>query len=127
MLDDATAVTEPGGPERAAVDAAQVAAAVLLGDGRRAVGLHEALVGGPAWRRLPIEHRAAHLVDVAGAYVRTDNVAGAGGALLHADRLVPAEVRIRPAGRAALAEVLAGVRRPDPRLIALAEAIRIKL
>ncbi|MFC8845235.1 MULTISPECIES: helix-turn-helix domain-containing protein [unclassified Micromonospora] len=122
MLGDATVVTSPGGPERAAVDAARVAAAVLLGDGRRAVDLHEALVGGPGWQRLPIEHRAAHLVDVAGAYVRAGDAAGAGGALLHADRLVPAEVRIRPAGRAALADVLAGVRRPDPHLLALAEA-----
>ncbi|WP_311774346.1 helix-turn-helix domain-containing protein [Micromonospora carbonacea] len=122
MLDDATAVTEPDGPERAAVDAARVAAAVLLGDGRRAVDLHEAFVGGPAWGRLPIEHRAAHLVDVAGAYVRAGDAAGAGAALLHADRLVSAEVRIRPAGRTALADVLAGAQRPDPHLLALAEA-----
>ncbi|WP_229404983.1 MULTISPECIES: helix-turn-helix domain-containing protein [Micromonospora] len=122
MLDDAAAVIEPGGPERAAVDAARVATASMLGDGRRAVVAHEALVGDPGWQRLPIEHRAAHLVDVTGAYLRVGDAAGAGGALLHADRLVPAEVRIRPAGRTALAGALAAASRPDPHLLALAEA-----
>ncbi|MFI2663869.1 hypothetical protein [Micromonospora carbonacea] len=112
MLDDAAAVTEPDGPERAAVDAARVAAAVLLGDGRRAVDLHEAFVGGPAWGRLPIEHRAAHLVDVAGAYVRAGDAAGAGagrgaaargppGARRGADQARRADRAGRRAGRGA--------------------------
>ncbi|MFF0820765.1 hypothetical protein ACFYUR_10290 [Micromonospora haikouensis] len=57
-----------------------------------------------------------------GAYLRVGDAAGAGGALLHADRLVPAEVRIRPAGRTALAGALAAASRPDPHLLALAEA-----
>ncbi|MFI6162224.1 helix-turn-helix domain-containing protein [Micromonospora haikouensis] len=122
MLDDAAEVTAPGSPDRAAVDAARVAAAAMLGDGRRAVDLHEAFVGGLAWRLLPIEHRAAHLVDVAGAYMHSGDPVGAGGLLLQADRLAPAEVRMRPAGRSALGLVLTGVPRPDRHLLALAQA-----
>ncbi|WP_431976206.1 helix-turn-helix domain-containing protein [Micromonospora haikouensis] len=125
MLVDAAEVTTPGGPERAAVDAARVTAAVMLGDGHRAVELHEAFVGGLAWRQLPPEHRAAHLVDVAGAYVHSGDPVGAGGALLQADRLVPAEVRMRPAGRTALGLALAGILRPDRHLLVLAQAARV--
>ncbi|MFF3856473.1 hypothetical protein ACFYWL_25570, partial [Micromonospora sp. NPDC002575] len=79
-------------------------------------------VGGLAWGRLPIEHRAAHLVDVAGAYVHAGDPAGAGLVLLQADRLASAEVRMRPAGRAALGLALTGTRRPDRHLLVLAQA-----
>ncbi|KXK63328.1 hypothetical protein AWW66_03170 [Micromonospora rosaria] len=122
LLDDAHGMTEPAGPERAAVDAARVAAAAALGDGRHAVAQHEALTAGPGWGLLPLEHRAAHLVDVAPAYVLAGDLIGAGRVLLAADRLAPAEVRVRPAGRAALAGVLGGTRHPDPALLAVAEA-----
>ncbi|WP_428963176.1 helix-turn-helix domain-containing protein [Micromonospora fluostatini] len=122
LLDDAHEMTGPAGPERAAVEATRVAAAAALGEGRRAVDLHEALTAGPGWPLLTLEHRAAHLVDVTPAYVRSGDPAGAGRALLTADRLVPAEVRVRPAGRAALAGVLTAQDRPDPHLLALANA-----
>ncbi|TDC01869.1 XRE family transcriptional regulator [Micromonospora fluostatini] len=121
LLNDAHGMTAPAAPERAAVDAARVAAAAALGDGRHAVDLHEALTAGPGWGLLPLEHRAAHLVDVAPAYALAGDPIGAGRTLLAADRLAPAEVRLRPAGRAALAELLA-VGRPDPALLAVAEA-----
>ncbi|KXK59305.1 hypothetical protein AWW66_25065 [Micromonospora rosaria] len=122
LLDDAHAMTEPAGPERAAVDATRITAATALGENQHAINLHETLTASPGWPLLPLEHRAAHLVDLAPAYVRSGDPAGAGRALLTADRLVPAEVRVRPAGRAALAGVLNAQGRPDPHLLALADA-----
>ncbi|WP_428967049.1 helix-turn-helix domain-containing protein [Micromonospora fluostatini] len=122
LLDDAHGMTEPSGAERAAVAAARIAAAAALGEGRSAVDLHEDLTAGPGWPLLPLEHRAAHLVDVAPAYVLAGDLVAAGRALLDADRLAPAEVRVRPTGRTTLARMLARTDRPDPLLLALADA-----
>ncbi|WP_434742140.1 helix-turn-helix domain-containing protein [Micromonospora sp. SH-82] len=122
LLDDATTLTEPEGPQRAAVDAAGVTAATAFGDHRTAVELHEILTARPGWRGLPIEHRAGYLLDVAGAYLAADDTPGAVRTLRAADRLAPPEVRVRPAGRAVLADVLDRVPTPDPHLLALAEA-----
>ncbi|MFC8848213.1 MULTISPECIES: hypothetical protein [unclassified Micromonospora] len=59
-------------------------------------------------RRLPVEHRAAHLVDVARAYLQVGDLLGAGRALVEADRIAPAEVRVRPLARTVIAEVARG-------------------
>ncbi|MFY1701237.1 helix-turn-helix domain-containing protein [Micromonospora sp. WMMA1923] len=122
LLDGAATLTEPDTPERAAVDAARITATTALGDHRTAVELHEALTVRDRWRSLPVEHRAAYLIDMAPAHLATDDPAAAGRALLDADRLAPAEVRVRPTGRAVLAEVLIGSPRPSPHLLAVAEA-----
>nr|WP_117672107.1 helix-turn-helix domain-containing protein [Micromonospora sp. MW-13] len=88
-----------------AVDLARVAAAVELGDANEAVAWHEKTTKRDAWRWLPAEHRAAHLLDAARAYLHTDDPTNAGRALIEADRTAPAEVRQRPAARSVLAQV----------------------
>ncbi|WP_428962628.1 helix-turn-helix domain-containing protein [Micromonospora fluostatini] len=122
LLDDATRLTEPDGPERAAVDAARVTTTAALGDHRGAVDLHEALAARSVWRTLSIEHRAAYLLDVAGAYLAAGDAPGASRMLRDVDRIAAPEVRVRPAGRTMLAHVLAGSAFPDPYLVAVAEA-----
>ncbi|MGC4888189.1 hypothetical protein [Micromonospora sp. DT227] len=66
----------------------------------------------------PAEHRAAHLVDAAGARLATGDLTAAGRALVDADRIAPAEVRCRPVARTLLAEIA----RRDP---AAADVARI--
>ncbi|MBQ1049406.1 helix-turn-helix transcriptional regulator [Micromonospora sp. C51] len=90
----------------AAVQSARALAAHHLGDTTEAIHRHEHLIRSDGWRRLPPEHRAAHLVDAARAYLDTGDPAQAGQALLHADRIAPAEVRSRPAARTLLAQVI---------------------
>ncbi|MEU8261452.1 helix-turn-helix domain-containing protein [Micromonospora sp. NPDC048999] len=92
------------------VAAARVVAALELGDAGEAVAWHEKTVGREGWRWLPPEHRGAHLVDAARAYLQAGDPANAGRVLLDADRTAPAEVRHRPAAREVLAEV---TRHPD--------------
>ncbi|PTA44793.1 helix-turn-helix transcriptional regulator [Micromonospora sp. RP3T] len=92
----------------AAVQVAHVAVAVELGDGAEAVTRHETAIRSEGWRWLPVEHRAAHLVDAARAYLQIGDLLRAGRALTEADRLAPAEVRMRPAARTVLAEVARG-------------------
>ncbi|MEU3455180.1 helix-turn-helix domain-containing protein [Micromonospora sp. NPDC006766] len=87
------------------VGVARVAAAVELGDGGEAVARHEEAVRAHGWARLPVEHRAAHLIDAARAYLQIGDLLRAGRALAEADRLAPAEVRMRPAARTVIAEV----------------------
>ncbi|MCG5462126.1 helix-turn-helix domain-containing protein [Micromonospora sp. MED01] len=88
-----------------AVELAWVAAAVELGDGPQAVARHEKAIGRDGWRWLPVEHRAAHLIDAARAYLHTDDLANAARVLLRAERMAPAEVRDRPAVRDVVAQV----------------------
>ncbi len=88
-----------------AVEAARVVAALELGDAGEAVASHEKTVGRDGWRWLSAEHRAAHLVDAARAYLQAGDPANAGRILLDADRTAPAEVRHRPAAREVLAQV----------------------
>ncbi|MFE9189564.1 helix-turn-helix domain-containing protein [Micromonospora sp. NPDC007208] len=88
-----------------AVELARVAAAVELGDGPQAVARHEKAIGRDGWRWLPVEHRAAHLIDAARAYLQTDDTANAARVLLRAERVAPAEIRFRPAGRDVVAQV----------------------
>ncbi|RGC67723.1 Helix-turn-helix domain protein [Micromonospora sp. MW-13] len=92
----------------AAVQVARVAAAVGLGDGGEAVARHEEAVRMDGWRRLSVEHRAAHLVDAARAYLQVGDLLGAGRVLTEADRIAPAEVRLRPLARMVIAEVARG-------------------
>ncbi|GIJ38563.1 helix-turn-helix domain-containing protein [Micromonospora andamanensis] len=87
----------------AAVQSARALAAHHLGDTTEAIHRHEHLIRSDGWRRLPPEHRAAHLVDAARAHLDTGDPAQAGQTLLHADRIAPAEVRSRPAARTLLA------------------------
>ncbi|WP_243707847.1 helix-turn-helix domain-containing protein [Micromonospora sp. KC606] len=93
-----------------AVELARVAAAVALGDGREAVAWHEKATGRDRWRWLPVEHRAAHLIDAARAYLQTDDPANASRVLVRAESIAPAEVRHRPAARKVVAQV---ARAPD--------------
>ncbi|MFI6254895.1 helix-turn-helix domain-containing protein [Micromonospora zamorensis] len=93
-----------------AVELARVAAAVELGDGPQAVARHEEAIGRDGWRWLPIEHRAAHLIDAARAYIQADDPANAARVLLRAERLAPAEIRDRPAVRDVVAQA---ARDPD--------------
>ncbi|GHJ17185.1 helix-turn-helix domain-containing protein [Micromonospora sp. AKA38] len=80
-------------------------AALALGDDAEAVRRHQHAVRTDGWRRLPAEHRAAHLVDAAGAQVATGDLTAAGRALVDADRIAPAEVRCRPVARTLLADI----------------------
>ncbi|MEV0327846.1 helix-turn-helix domain-containing protein [Micromonospora echinospora] len=89
------------------VELARIAAAVDLGDAGDAVTRHEKVTSREQWRRLPAEHRAAHLLDVARAYLQVGDLAGAGRVLVAADHTAPAEIR-RPAARTVLAEVARG-------------------
>ncbi|WCN78813.1 hypothetical protein [Micromonospora sp. LH3U1] len=57
------------------------------------------------WRRLPAEHRAAHLLDAARAYLQSGDLTAAGRALADADTIAPDEVRYRPAARTLIAEI----------------------
>ncbi|SCF05428.1 Transcriptional regulator, contains XRE-family HTH domain [Micromonospora haikouensis] len=88
-----------------AVEVARAAAAVEWGDSADAVARHEKATTRDGWRWLPTEHRAAHLLDAARAYLRTGDPIGAGRALMEADRIAPAEIRHRPAGRDVLAQI----------------------
>ncbi|GHJ16488.1 helix-turn-helix domain-containing protein [Micromonospora sp. AKA38] len=89
----------------AAVDVARVVAAVERGDGAEAVARHEAAIAGDGWRWLPLEHRAAHLVDAARAYLMVGDAERAAKALARAERLAPAEIRHRPMARDLAARV----------------------
>ncbi|WP_431913601.1 helix-turn-helix domain-containing protein [Micromonospora carbonacea] len=88
-----------------AVELARAAAAVEWGNGGDAVAWHEKATARVGWRWLPAEHRAAHLIDAARAYLQADDPVNAGRVLLEADRIAPAEIRHRPAGRDLLARV----------------------
>ncbi|GIJ11301.1 hypothetical protein ACFFMR_25795 [Micromonospora andamanensis] len=91
---------------RAAVQSARALAAHHLGDTTEAIHRHEHTIRSDGWRRLPPEHRAAHLIDAARAYLDTGDPTEAGQTLLHADRIAPAEVRSRPVARTLLAQVI---------------------
>ncbi|OZV80248.1 XRE family transcriptional regulator [Micromonospora echinospora] len=88
-----------------AVQLARVAATMESGDAEEAVAWHEKAITRDGWRWLPAEHRAAHLIDAARAYQYADDPINAGRVLMEADRIAPAEIRHRPAGRDILAQV----------------------
>ncbi|GAB3800470.1 helix-turn-helix transcriptional regulator [Micromonospora zhanjiangensis] len=88
------------------VEIARALVALELGDNERAIATHLEVTGSDRWPRLPAEHRAAHLIDITRAYLNVGDHRAAGHALVTADRLAPAETRLRPAARTALAAVL---------------------
>ncbi|MEV0329799.1 helix-turn-helix transcriptional regulator [Micromonospora echinospora] len=94
-----------------AVDLARVVVAVELGDGVEAVARHQTVVRRGTWSRLPVEHRAAYLIDVARAHLQAGDLAGAGRTMVEADRIAAAEIRSRPVARTLVAAVLRGA--PD--------------
>ncbi|MDI5938675.1 hypothetical protein BSA16_15060 [Micromonospora sp. Rc5] len=87
------------------MELARAAAAMEWGDSGNAVARHEKATARDGWRWLPAEHRAAHLLDTARAYLQTGDPVNAGRVLMEADRIAPAEIRHRPAGRDVLAQV----------------------
>jgi transcriptional regulator with XRE-family HTH domain len=89
----------------AAVECAQVTAAVALDDATDAVRRHATIVRRDGWLRLPAEHRAAYLVDAARAHLDTGDLGAAGRWLVEADRVAPAEVRCRPSARTLVADI----------------------
>ncbi|GIJ28957.1 transcriptional regulator [Micromonospora qiuiae] len=88
------------------VDLARALAATSLGDNGQAIATHLHATSTYAWRRLPAEHRAAHLIDITRAHLAIGDHQAAGRALVTADQIAPGETRIRPAARAALTTVL---------------------
>ncbi|MEV0326177.1 helix-turn-helix domain-containing protein [Micromonospora echinospora] len=88
-----------------AVELARIAVAAERGDAEEAVARHEKVTERDGWRWLSTEHRAAYLIDVARAYLHADDPVNAGQVLIEADRIAPAEIRRRPAGRDVLAQV----------------------
>ncbi|MFY1583930.1 helix-turn-helix domain-containing protein [Micromonospora sp. WMMD734] len=107
-----------------AVDLARVAAALDLGHADDAVAWHEKTVARDAWRWLPAEHRAAHLLDAARAYLHAGDPGNAARALLAAERTAPYEVRHRPAARAVLAQLVHDPHAPAT-IVQLAAALRV--
>ncbi|MGW0506649.1 helix-turn-helix domain-containing protein [Micromonospora sp. NPDC003241] len=87
------------------VHLARFLAALHLGDMAEAVCRHESAVRRDGWRQLSSEHRAAHLIDAARAYLHVGNYAAAERALVDADTIAPAETRYRPTARTVIAEV----------------------
>ncbi|MFI6238686.1 hypothetical protein ACIBEF_02280 [Micromonospora sp. NPDC050795] len=87
-----------------AVELARVSAAVELGDGPQGVARHELAIERDGWRWLPLEHRAAHLIDAARAYLQTDDAINAARVLLRAGHIAPAETHHRPAARDVVAQ-----------------------
>ncbi|MEH0986375.1 helix-turn-helix domain-containing protein [Micromonospora sp. CPCC 205556] len=89
-----------------AVELARAVTAMSVGDHHRAIATHRRATDVDVWHRLPAEHRAAHLIDITRAHLDLGDAGAAGGALVTADSIAPAEVRIRPAARTALTAVL---------------------
>lgn len=83
----------------------RVAAAVELGDGRRAVETHKK-ISPEVFAALVPERRVHHLLDLARGWAQLGDVNRAGEMLVEGDRLAPTELRSRPAARQVLDEVL---------------------
>ncbi|MEU4773957.1 helix-turn-helix domain-containing protein [Micromonospora sp. NPDC023644] len=88
------------------VELARALTAMRLGDHRQAVTIHRRATGGDAWHLLSAEHRAAHLIDITRAHLDLGDPRAAGRALVTADAIAPAEIRLRPDARVALTAVL---------------------
>jgi transcriptional regulator with XRE-family HTH domain len=97
----------------------RAAAAVELGDGGRAVELHNRyLSDSENFNGLMPERRAHHLLDLARGYAQIGDVANAGEMLLRGDRLAPSEIRCRPIAHAVMSDVLRRTRGAPPAPIA---------
>lgn len=95
----------------------RAAAAVELGDGGRAVEIHQRLAE-PAFNALLPERRAHHLLDIARGFAQIGDVANAGEMLLRGDRLAPSEIRCRPIAHEVMSDVLRRTRGAPPSPIA---------
>ncbi|MEU5940410.1 helix-turn-helix domain-containing protein [Micromonospora sp. NPDC047548] len=95
----------------------RAAAAVELGDGGRAVEIHQ-LIPEPAFNALLPERRAHHLLDIARGFAQIGDVANAGEMLLRGDRLAPSEIRCRPIAHEVMSDVLRRTRGTPPSPIA---------
>ncbi|MER7164740.1 helix-turn-helix domain-containing protein [Micromonospora sp. NPDC000207] len=103
----------------------RAAAYVELGEGGRAVEIHQRLPE-PAFNALLPERRAHHLLDLARAYAQIGDVGNAGEMLLRGDRLSPSEIRCRPIAHQVLADVLRRTRGAPPcHLAELAEQMGV--
>ncbi|KUJ45802.1 helix-turn-helix domain-containing protein [Micromonospora maris] len=100
------------------VELHRAAAAVELGDGGRAVEVHQLKLQNPSFDALLPERRAHHLLDLARAYALIGDVANAGEMLLRGDRLAPSEIRCRPIAHEVMSDVLRRTRGAPPSLIA---------
>ncbi|MFI6762714.1 helix-turn-helix domain-containing protein [Micromonospora sp. NPDC050417] len=99
------------------VELHRAAAAVELGDGSRARAIHASLT----WRQLGAlmpERRAQHLLDQARAHILSGDMAGAGEALIEADRLAPSDIRNRPAAQDVMVTILRRTPGSPPTLVA---------
>ena len=88
------------------VDLTRTHIAATLGDSQLAITTHHRATTTNAWRQLPAEHRAAHLIDITRAHLDTGDPAAAGRALITADHIAIAETRTRPAARTAPIAIL---------------------
>ncbi|WP_410809097.1 helix-turn-helix domain-containing protein [Micromonospora sp. 067-2] len=79
--------------------------ALHLGDTTQALDRHEKAIRHDDWPRLPAEHRAAHLIDAARAYLDTGDLTAAAHTLTDAHTIAPAEVRYRPAARTLITDI----------------------
>ncbi|MER7456394.1 helix-turn-helix domain-containing protein [Micromonospora sp. NPDC126480] len=100
------------------VELHRAAAAVELGDGGRAVEIHQQRIVEPAFSALLPERRAHHLLDIARGYAQMGDVANAGDLLLRGDRLAPSEIRCRPIAHEVMSDVLRRTRGAPPSPIA---------
>ncbi|MEU7996028.1 helix-turn-helix domain-containing protein [Micromonospora sp. NPDC049060] len=88
------------------VELARALTAMHFGDHQRAVTTHRRATSDDAWHLLPAEHRAAHLIDITRTHLDLGDPHAAGRALVTADAIAPAEIRLRPAAHTALTAVL---------------------
>ncbi|GIJ32802.1 helix-turn-helix domain-containing protein [Micromonospora sediminimaris] len=107
-----------------AVTAARTVAALELGDAGAAVTWHQRTVRRDGWQWLPVEHRAAHLIDAARAHLHAHDHTSAARTLRQAESIAPAEVRHRPAARDLLAQVLRSPHAPTT-IVQLAAALGV--
>ncbi|MGC4764415.1 helix-turn-helix domain-containing protein [Micromonospora sp. DT46] len=100
------------------VELHRAAAAVELGDGGRAVEVHQQRIQEPAFGALLPERRAHHLLDIARGFAQIGDVANAGEMLLRGDRLAPSEIRCRPIAHEVMSDILRRTRGAPPSPIA---------
>ncbi|TDC39426.1 XRE family transcriptional regulator [Micromonospora sp. 15K316] len=121
LLDEAAGIAERVGDGHdhhrtefgpTAVDLARTAAAVETGDASEAIAWHEKATRRTGWRGLSAEHRAAHLLDVARAYLHAGDAVNAARALTQVECTAPAEITHRPVAQDVLAEVARDPRAP---------------
>ncbi|MEH0974802.1 helix-turn-helix domain-containing protein [Micromonospora sp. CPCC 205546] len=100
------------------VELHRAAAAVELGDGGRAVEVHQQRIQEAAFNALLPERRAHHLLDIARGFAHVGDVANAGEMLLRGDRLAPSEIRCRPIAHEVMSDILRRTRGAPPSPIA---------